>query len=105
MLHEDPGKITYSDIGGLNEQIREVRETIELPLTNPGLFERVGIKAPKVGACQGQSVWATRYAAPAWGYWSHIAQSTPRVLCDTFFVCTAWHIRTLSLEAYFRISR
>lgn len=47
MLHEDPGKITYSDIGGLNEQIREVRETIELPLTNPGLFERVGIKAPK----------------------------------------------------------
>uniref|UniRef100_A0A2P2ID04 26S protease regulatory subunit 10B n=1 Tax=Hirondellea gigas TaxID=1518452 RepID=A0A2P2ID04_9CRUS len=47
MLHEDPGNISYSDIGGLNEQIREVRETIELPLTNPGLFERVGIKPPK----------------------------------------------------------
>lgn len=50
MLHEDPGNISYSDIGGLNDQIREVRETIELPLTNPGLFERVGIKPPKVSA-------------------------------------------------------
>jgi len=31
----------------LNEQIRELREVIELPLTNPELFVRVGIKAPK----------------------------------------------------------
>jgi SpoVK/Ycf46/Vps4 family AAA+-type ATPase len=37
----------YSDIGGLSEQIRELRETIELPLTNPDLFVRVGIKPPK----------------------------------------------------------
>jgi AAA+ superfamily predicted ATPase len=34
-------------IGGLNEQIRELREVIELPLTNPELFNRVGIKPPK----------------------------------------------------------
>jgi len=47
MLHQDAGKITYSDIGGLNDQIRELREVIELPLTNPELFQRVGIKAPK----------------------------------------------------------
>lgn len=47
MLNEDPGKVTYADIGGLNEQIRELRETIELPLTNPDLFYRVGIKPPK----------------------------------------------------------
>jgi 26S proteasome regulatory subunit T4 len=47
MLHQDPGKITYNDIGGLNDQIRELREVIELPLTNPELFQRVGIKAPK----------------------------------------------------------
>ena len=32
---------------GLNDQIRELREVIELPLTNPELFTRVGIKAPK----------------------------------------------------------
>jgi len=44
---EEDGGISYSDIGGLNEQIRELREVIELPLTNPELFVRVGIKAPK----------------------------------------------------------
>ncbi len=31
-------------------QIRELREVIELPLTNPELFKRVGIKPPKVVA-------------------------------------------------------
>ena len=44
---EGGGKVSFSDIGGLNEQIRELREVIELPLTNPELFLRVGIKAPK----------------------------------------------------------
>lgn len=47
MLNEDPGKISYSAVGGLNDEIRELRETIELPLTNPELFVRVGIKPPK----------------------------------------------------------
>jgi len=47
MLGEDAGGITFSSIGGLNEQIRELREVIELPLTNPELFVRVGIKPPK----------------------------------------------------------
>mmetsp|Transcript_10656 Transcript_10656/g.11719 ORF Transcript_10656/g.11719 Transcript_10656/m.11719 type:complete len:436 (+) Transcript_10656:25-1332(+) len=44
---EEDGGVSFSDIGGLNEQIRELREVIELPLTNPELFLRVGIKAPK----------------------------------------------------------
>eukprot|EP00330_Aristerostoma_sp_ATCC50986_P007193 CAMPEP_0114587766 /NCGR_PEP_ID=MMETSP0125-20121206/10650_1 /TAXON_ID=485358 ORGANISM="Aristerostoma sp., Strain ATCC 50986" /NCGR_SAMPLE_ID=MMETSP0125 /ASSEMBLY_ACC=CAM_ASM_000245 /LENGTH=387 /DNA_ID=CAMNT_0001783853 /DNA_START=22 /DNA_END=1185 /DNA_ORIENTATION=+ len=47
MLNEDPGKISFSDIGGLNDQVRTLRETIELPLSNPELFKRVGIKPPK----------------------------------------------------------
>jgi 26S proteasome regulatory subunit T4 len=47
MLHEDPGAVSYASVGGLHEQIRELREVIELPLTNPELFERVGIKPPK----------------------------------------------------------
>ena len=47
MMQEDPGKIDYSMIGGLSEQIREIRESIELPLMNPELFQRVGIKPPK----------------------------------------------------------
>lgn len=47
MISEDPGKVSFSSVGGLNEQIRELREVVELPLTNPELFKRVGIKPPK----------------------------------------------------------
>lgn len=47
MLAEDPGSVDYSTVGGLSTQIRELREVIELPLTNPELFLRVGIKPPK----------------------------------------------------------
>ena len=46
-LSEDPGQISFSAVGGLTEQIRELREVVELPLTNPELFVRVGIKPPK----------------------------------------------------------
>lgn len=38
---------TYSDIGGLESQIREIKESVELPLTNPELYEEMGIKPPK----------------------------------------------------------
>merc|ERR1719331_3066618 len=41
MLSEDPGNVSYGEIGGLSSQIRELREVIELPLTNPELFLRV----------------------------------------------------------------
>jgi len=47
MSHEDPGDVKYTSIGGLSEQIRELREVIELPLLNPELFLRVGITPPK----------------------------------------------------------
>jgi len=47
MSHEDPGDVKYGEIGGLSEQIRELREVIELPLINPELFHRVGISPPK----------------------------------------------------------
>jgi len=40
-------KINYNAIGGLETQIREVREVIELPLKNPEIFKRIGIKPPK----------------------------------------------------------
>ena len=44
----DPkNKVKFSAIGGLNEEIRKLREVIELPLINPELFLRVGIKPPK----------------------------------------------------------
>ncbi|KAJ1673187.1 26S protease regulatory subunit 10B, partial [Spiromyces aspiralis] len=47
MAAERPEDVSFSSIGGLEEQIRELREVIELPLTNPELFVRVGIKPPK----------------------------------------------------------
>ncbi|MDD5615388.1 MAG: proteasome-activating nucleotidase, partial [Candidatus Methanoperedens sp.] len=39
--------ISYSEIGGLDEQIRELREAVEIPLTKPEVFERIGIEPPK----------------------------------------------------------
>jgi proteasome regulatory subunit len=44
---EEAPNITYADIGGLDEQINEIRETVELPLTRPDLFEKIGIVPPK----------------------------------------------------------
>jgi transitional endoplasmic reticulum ATPase len=40
-------RISYEDIGGLNDEIKKVREMIELPLRYPELFERLGVEAPK----------------------------------------------------------
>jgi 26S proteasome regulatory subunit T4 len=39
MSLEDPGAASFAGIGGLGEQVRELREVIELPLMNPELFE------------------------------------------------------------------
>ena len=40
-------EVTYDDVGGLKEQIRELREVVELPLKNPELFKEIGIEPPK----------------------------------------------------------
>ncbi|WBW74696.1 19S proteasome base subcomplex ATPase subunit Rpt4 [Schizosaccharomyces osmophilus] len=47
MSVESPGEVSFAGVGGLNEQIRELREVIELPLKSPELFHRVGINPPK----------------------------------------------------------
>jgi len=39
--------VTYNDIGGLKDQILELREVVELPLKNPKLFREIGIDPPK----------------------------------------------------------
>jgi transitional endoplasmic reticulum ATPase len=39
--------ISYEDIGGLQREIRRIREIVELPLRYPQVFERLGIDAPK----------------------------------------------------------
>jgi transitional endoplasmic reticulum ATPase len=43
----EPSKVSYEDVGGLDREIRRVREMIELPLKYPEVFERLGIGAPK----------------------------------------------------------
>lgn len=40
-------QITYDDVGGLDEELRRIREMIELPLKHPELFDRLGIGAPR----------------------------------------------------------
>ena len=47
-LKEELGpEVTYEDIGGLDEEVKKVREMVELPLKHPEIFERLGIEAPK----------------------------------------------------------
>jgi 26S proteasome regulatory subunit T2 len=38
---------TYADVGGLEQQIQEIKEAVELPLTHPEYYEEIGIKPPK----------------------------------------------------------
>ncbi len=40
-------QVTYDDVGGLEDELRRIREMIELPLKHPELFDRLGISAPK----------------------------------------------------------
>jgi len=39
--------ISYAQIGGLSDQIKEVREAVEYPLTRPEIFRRIGVEPPK----------------------------------------------------------
>jgi transitional endoplasmic reticulum ATPase len=40
-------EVTYEDIGGLTEEIKKIREMVELPLKHPEVFDRLGIEPPK----------------------------------------------------------
>ena len=39
--------VTYDDIGGLGDEVKKIREMVELPLRHPELFKRLGVDAPK----------------------------------------------------------
>ncbi|MGA2160990.1 MAG: proteasome-activating nucleotidase [Methanoregula sp.] len=45
-LEESPD-ISYAQIGGLTDEIKEVREAVEYPLTKPEIFKRIGVEPPK----------------------------------------------------------
>lgn len=44
---ESVPEVTYEDIGGLKEEIKKIREMVELPLKHPEIFDRLGIEPPK----------------------------------------------------------
>lgn len=47
MKMQERPDVKYSDIGGLDIQKQEIREAIELPLTNPELYSQIGIDPPR----------------------------------------------------------
>jgi len=65
MSLEDPGSVSFAGIGGLGDQVRELREVIELPLMNPELFEvRILylfiLSCPVISFPSSSSLWARR---------------------------------------------
>jgi proteasome regulatory subunit len=46
-LMDTPPDVSYQDVGGLEDQIQEIREAVELPLLKPELFKKIGIDPPK----------------------------------------------------------
>ena len=47
LKEESAPDITYEDIGGLEEEIKKIREMVELPLKHPEIFQRLGVEPPK----------------------------------------------------------
>jgi len=48
MMVEKVPDSTYENVGGLDKQIKEIKEVIELPVKHPELFDALGIAQPKV---------------------------------------------------------
>ena len=47
LTEENLPEITYEDIGGLSDEIKKIREMVELPLKHPEIFHKLGIEPPK----------------------------------------------------------
>ena len=47
LIELEKQRVSYEDIGGLEEEIQKIREMIELPIRHPELFNRIGIDPPK----------------------------------------------------------
>src|SRR3989344_4904745 len=46
VIEESIPEVTYEDIGGLKEEVKKIREMVELPLRHPEIFKRLGIEPP-----------------------------------------------------------
>ncbi|MBS3078375.1 CDC48 family AAA ATPase [Candidatus Pacearchaeota archaeon] len=47
MIEEKIPTINYEDIGGLTEEIKKIREMVEIPLKHPEIFQKLGVSPPK----------------------------------------------------------
>jgi len=47
ITEEKVPEVTYEDVGGLSEEIKKIREMVELPLKHPEIFSKLGIEPPK----------------------------------------------------------
>ncbi len=47
LSEETVPEVTYEDIGGLTDEVKKIREMVELPLKRPEIFERLGVEPPK----------------------------------------------------------
>ncbi|MBT4257637.1 CDC48 family AAA ATPase [archaeon] len=47
MLDEKIPEINYEDIGGLDEEIKKIREMVEIPMKHPEIFQKLGVEPPK----------------------------------------------------------
>ena len=56
MMVEKVPDSTYEMVGGLDKQIKEIKEVIELPVKHPELFEALGIAQPKVNIQNGIAI-------------------------------------------------
>jgi len=46
-LEKEVPDVTYEDIGGLNEEIKKIREMVEVPMKYPEIFNKLGVSPPK----------------------------------------------------------
>ena len=47
VIEDSVSEINYEDIGGLDEEIKKIREMVEIPLKHPEIFDRLGVEPPK----------------------------------------------------------
>ncbi len=47
MADEKIPEINYEDIGGLSDEIKKIREMVEIPMKHPEIFEKLGVQPPK----------------------------------------------------------
>jgi 26S proteasome regulatory subunit T6 len=74
MMVEKVPDSTYDMIGGLENQIKEIKEVIELPVKHPELFEALGIAQPKG---------VLLYGPPGYLMLTQYRQDTARTCCCT----------------------